>query len=89
MSKNLRTFMRDAVARFPGSIKVIDAPVDRRFEIQAYAVKFAGRGEYPTIEIVVGGERAAALQCQDAAHCGERRLVSPAARIPTCRAWRR
>ena len=33
MPKNLRTFMRDAVARFPGSIKMVDVPVDRRFGI--------------------------------------------------------
>src|SRR5476651_2010739 len=45
--RNLRTFLRESVERIPGSIKVIDAPVDRRFEIQAYAMKFAGRGEYP------------------------------------------
>jgi 2,5-furandicarboxylate decarboxylase 1 len=46
MSKNLRTFMRDAVARFPGSIKTIDVPVDRRFGITAYAAKLAQNGEY-------------------------------------------
>ena len=46
MSKNLRTFMRDAVARFPGSIKTIDVPVERRFGITAYAAKLAQNGEY-------------------------------------------
>ena len=35
----------------------------------------ADSGEQPTVEIVVGGERAAALQCQDAVHHGERRLA--------------
>src|ERR1017187_1964706 len=49
MSKNLRTFMRDAVARFPGSIKVVDIPVDRRFGITAYAAKLAQNGEYKGI----------------------------------------
>jgi len=46
MSKNLRTFMRDAVAKFPGSIKTIDVPVDRRFGITAYAAKLAQNNEY-------------------------------------------
>jgi 2,5-furandicarboxylate decarboxylase 1 len=46
VSKNLRTFMRDAVARFPGSIKVVDVPVERRFGITAYAAKLAQNGEY-------------------------------------------
>src|SRR5471030_2636896 len=46
MSKTLRTFMRDAVTRFPGSIKTIDVPVDRRFGITAYAAKLAQTGEY-------------------------------------------
>ncbi len=46
MPKNLRTFMRDAIARFPGSIKTIDVPVDRRFGITAYAAKLAQSGEY-------------------------------------------
>ena len=36
----------------------------------------AGSSEYPTVEIVVGGERATALQCQDAVHHGERRRGS-------------
>ena len=46
MSKNLRTFMHDVVERFPGSIKTVDVPVDRRFGITAYAAKLAQRGEY-------------------------------------------
>ena len=46
MSKNLRTFMHDAVEAFPGSIKVIDVPVNRRFGITAYASKLAQNGEY-------------------------------------------
>jgi 2,5-furandicarboxylate decarboxylase 1 len=46
MAKNLRTFMRDAIERFPGSIKVVDVPVDRRFGITAYAAKLAEGGEY-------------------------------------------
>nr|QOL00319.1 phenolic acid decarboxylase subunit C [uncultured organism] len=46
MSKNLRTFMRDVLERFPGSIKVIDRPVDRRFGITAYAAKLAQNGQY-------------------------------------------
>lgn len=45
--KNLRTFLQESVERIPGSIKAVDAPVDRRFEIQAYATKFAERGEHP------------------------------------------
>jgi 2,5-furandicarboxylate decarboxylase 1 len=46
VAKNLRTFMRDAIGNFPGSIKRIDAPVDRRFGITAYAAKLGARGEY-------------------------------------------
>ena len=49
MAKNLRTFMRDAIAHFPGSIKVVDVPVDRRFGITAYAAKLAQNGEYKGI----------------------------------------
>ena len=29
------------------------------------------------VEVVIGGERAATLQCQDAAHLGERTLAQP------------
>ncbi len=46
MAKNLRTFMRDALARDPGAIKQIDVPVDPRFGITAYAAKMAERGDY-------------------------------------------
>ena len=46
MPKNLRTFMRDCVANFPGSIKTVDVPVERRFGITAYASKLAQNGEY-------------------------------------------
>ncbi len=41
MSKNLRTFMEQAIRVNPGAIKVIDKPVDRRFGITAYAAKLA------------------------------------------------
>jgi 2,5-furandicarboxylate decarboxylase 1 len=47
MAKNLRTFMREALARDPGAIRVVDRPVDRRFGITAYAAKLGERGEYP------------------------------------------
>ena len=46
MSKNLRTFMREALARDPGAIKQIDIPVERRFGITAYAAKLAARGDH-------------------------------------------
>jgi 2,5-furandicarboxylate decarboxylase 1 len=44
---NLRSFLRTSAERIPGSIKVIDAPVDRRFGLQSVAMKFAERGEHP------------------------------------------
>jgi 2,5-furandicarboxylate decarboxylase 1 len=46
MAKNLRTFMRDALARDPGAIKQIDVPVEPRFGITAYAAKMAEQGDY-------------------------------------------
>ena len=47
MSKNLRTFLREALERNPAAIKTVATPVDRRFGITAYAAKLAERGEYP------------------------------------------
>jgi 2,5-furandicarboxylate decarboxylase 1 len=46
MAKNLRTFMHEVVERFPGAIKTVDVPVDRRFGITAYAAKLAQRGDF-------------------------------------------
>jgi 2,5-furandicarboxylate decarboxylase 1 len=46
MAKNLRTFMRDALAHDPGSIKQIDVPVEPRFGMTAYAAKLAERGDF-------------------------------------------
>lgn len=47
MPKNLRTFMHAALAQDPAAIKQVDAPVDPRFGITAYAAKLAERNAFP------------------------------------------
>lgn len=47
MSKNLRTYLRETVARDKEAIKQIDVAVDRKFGIPAYATRLAQQNRSP------------------------------------------
>ena len=47
MAKDLRTYIRQVLAHDPDGIQVVDAEVDPRFGITAYAARLAKEGSYP------------------------------------------
>ncbi len=47
MAKDLRTYLKQLVSRYPDSLKVVDKETDPRFGITAYASKLAQSGQYP------------------------------------------
>lgn len=49
MTTDLRTFLSDVVKAQPGSLKRVDAPVDRRFGITAYGAKLDKDKRYPAL----------------------------------------
>ena len=49
MPKDLRTFIDDVLREMPGSIKLVNEPVDPRFGITAVPARLAQQNEYPAV----------------------------------------
>lgn len=47
MPKDLRSFLAQVIEEQPGSVKIIDEPVDARFGITAWGERYARAGEHP------------------------------------------
>src|SRR4051812_37043671 len=47
MAKDLRSYLKQLVTKYPDSVKVVDKEVDPRFGITAYASRLAESGEFP------------------------------------------
>ena len=49
MIPSLRSFLGETLAADPGSVKLFEGEADRKFGLQAVAVKLAARGEHPAL----------------------------------------